>query len=423
MFNLCSATLGAGALSLPLAFKQSGLVLGPVLLAVGALATVFSIRLLIECRQATGLRSYEDLSVGLFGKKMGLFVELNIFLFCLGCAVAYIIAIGNIFQPVIDITPWLKPTYNGGVPTYRYATAAFWLVVMFPLSLSEKVNTLRFTSFFGVLAICYLVVATVTNSVRDAVDRGIANTWGAPDRVLVAPTFSDVIQSAPIIMFAFTCQVNVFSIYDELERASVRRMARVTNYGILLCFAVYGLMGTMGYLNFGAATQGNVLINYCIAQTRSGVEIAAFVCMALTITMAFPLLVFPCRYTLDVMLFAKREPSRLRSGLLTFGISGTALVLGLFVRKINVVFQLLGGTTSAFVCFVLPAMFAVKLGMAKPGSNPAWKRAAIWSLLVGGAIIGTLSTITTVYYMVKPQPGGPDPCAHHHAHPHHHDGL
>jgi len=111
------------------------------------------------------------------------------------------------------------------------------------------------------------------------------------------------------------------------------------------------------------------------------------------------------------MLFSKREPSRVRSALLTFGISGTALILGLFVKKINVVFQLLGGTTSAFVCFVLPAMFAVKLGMAKPGVSPTWKRVAIWTLLVGGALIGTLSTITTIYYMVKPQPSGGDPCA------------
>ncbi len=31
------------------------------------------------------------------------------------------------------------------------------MLIMFPLSTLQKVNELRFTSFFGVLSICYLV--------------------------------------------------------------------------------------------------------------------------------------------------------------------------------------------------------------------------------------------------------------------------
>ena len=47
-----------------------------------------------------------------------------------------------------------------------------------------------------------------------------------------------VVQAAPIIMFAFTCQVNVFSIYDELEKQSMRRMSQVTNGASTECFCV-----------------------------------------------------------------------------------------------------------------------------------------------------------------------------------------
>ena len=83
--------------------------------------------------------------------------------------------------------------------------------------------------------------------------------------------------------------------------------------------------------------------------------------MALTIVMAFPLVVFPCRYTLDVMLYHDAEPSWCRHFVLTAVICGCTLLVSLFVPNISIVFQLMGGTTSAFVCFVLPAAFAIHL--------------------------------------------------------------
>ena len=112
--------------------------------------------------------------------------------------------------------------------------------------------------------------------------------------------FFSIVEAAPIVMFAFTCQVNVFSIYDELEKGNVKRMSKVTNGAITTCFLVYLGMGLFGFWHYGSLTQGNVLKN--AFPTKDPVIIASAVCIVLTIVMAFPLVVFPCRYTLDVML-------------------------------------------------------------------------------------------------------------------------
>ena len=85
-FNMCSSTLGAGALSLPYAFQHSGVAIGLLLLALTAAATHYSVVLLVSSIHASGVRSFEDLTVHLFGKKMGLVVEVNIILFCLARA-------------------------------------------------------------------------------------------------------------------------------------------------------------------------------------------------------------------------------------------------------------------------------------------------------------------------------------------------
>ena len=57
--------------------------------------------------------------------------------------------------------------------------------------------------------------------------------------------------------------------------------------------------------------------------------------------------------------------------ILSFFTSRTALLFGLYVPGLQTVFQLMGSTSSAFVCFVLPAAFEIKLWrlrMANAGS-------------------------------------------------------
>lgn len=188
-------------------------------------------------------------------------------------------------------------------------------------------------------------------------------------------------------------------------------MSKVTNYAILVCFSVYLLMGLFGYFHYGNGTKGNVLQN-CFP-TKDPMVIVSFAAITLTIVMAFPLVVFPCRYTLDIMLKhlfdcnngrrhsissnnssngdvvfvnGNDQEEELGSGIvgnvhngdgddwnvqpttskcrhftLTILICASALTIALFVSNIQTVFQLMGGTTSAFVCFILPAAFSLKL--------------------------------------------------------------
>ena len=42
----------------------------------------------------------------------------------------------------------------------------------------ERINSLRFTSFFGVFSICYLVFATVYHSTNTMIQEGFDVTWG-----------------------------------------------------------------------------------------------------------------------------------------------------------------------------------------------------------------------------------------------------
>lgn len=75
VFSMASATLGAGALSLPYAFEQLGALGGVTVLLVTAFASHYSVVLLVAAITRTGARSYEELTVQLFGKPLGVAVE------------------------------------------------------------------------------------------------------------------------------------------------------------------------------------------------------------------------------------------------------------------------------------------------------------------------------------------------------------
>jgi hypothetical protein len=155
IFNLCSATLGAGALSLPFAFKQSGFVMGIILLIIASLATTFSIRLLILSSNKTGLNSYETLTVAMFGQRVGILVEFCIIVFCFGTSVAYIVAVGDVLErSVLEVFKDQLPEFM----TRKFLMSLFFFTVMFPLSLFDKINSLRFASLFGIASIFFLVL-------------------------------------------------------------------------------------------------------------------------------------------------------------------------------------------------------------------------------------------------------------------------
>ena len=92
----------------------------------------------------------------------------------------------------------------------------------------------------------------------------------------------------------------------------------------------------------------------------------AYAAMAISVLMAFPLNIHPCRFTLDVMVCehlcgAGDSRKLLRHVAWTCLIATSGLLVALYVPGINIVFQLMGSTSSAFVCYVLPAAFALRL--------------------------------------------------------------
>ena len=299
-FNMCSAILGAGALSLPHAVAAMGIIPAVILLVLTAFATHYSVVLLIDTIGASGTRSFEDLTLVVFGRFNGFLVELSIIVFQFGTLVAYTVAIGDILEPLTEMP--VIANACGSWLSRDVIIVTFWALIMLPLSFVERISSLQGTSLFGILALVYLVTAVTIHFMADvAVDPG-----HTLHKVHLAPKLAQLSSAASasaIIMFAFTCQVNVPSLYEALNDKSPTQMAAVSKRAVLLCFTFYLIVGLSGYADFPYSMEGNLLKNYCLIDpTRTAasakaprVMLPAYGAIAVTIVMAYPINVFPTR--------------------------------------------------------------------------------------------------------------------------------
>ncbi|CEG49884.1 sodium-coupled neutral amino acid [Plasmopara halstedii] len=389
VFNLAGATLGAGALSLPYAVAVSGFGFAVAQLVLAAVLTIYTIRLLIRAEDITKLNSYEDLAMHCFGTKMTIFVEVNILVFCFGISVAYLVTLGDIVTPLVELCfgvqsiiaqRWLLMTILCGA-------------IMLPLSLMKDISSLQFSSILGVLSIIFLVVAVAIRSITYATLNGIPKDISWTIDLSRSPDF---MLSVPIVMFAFTCQVNVFSIYTELQRPCIRRMNKVVDRATLISFLIYLCIGGVAYLAFGRQLvepkyKGNILLSFPLDDALIAFSRAA---IAFTVAVAFPLNIFPCRFTIEMMFFANREDSWTRHSIVTSILVLSALLLAIFCPSINVVFGIIGGTCSTIVCFCFPAAFILKL---EEGPLLSPQKIGPVLLFTGAIVIGIVGTGVTVW--------------------------
>lgn len=408
--NLCSATLGAGVLSIPYCLYQSGLIVGVILLILSACSTILSIDWIVEAARKHSAATYEELIGKALGNRARRMAEVSILLFCEGVCVAYLIAVGDILSMLV------------GDQYRKLAIILVWSLTMLPLSLLRTMESLQWASSIGIISIGLLVVAALQHAIQNHGQREMQLSsilWPADG-------LTSVLRALPMIIFAFSCQVNVCAIYTELPTKS--SMKWVTRGAVAICSFLYLSIASICLLDFGAAVEGNILLNYDI-RTSSVLIHVAFASMAAAVVMAFPLNVFPSRSAIegrwdmtlalpnigdddlqqslllndddgleetsgeDQQSLEPREVTfdnsffgLMRHVMITVLIAGTALGLALVVPNISLVFGIVGGTISSILGFILPGALSIVSGNIHFG----------YFMVICGSLVGVITTAITV---------------------------
>lgn len=396
MFTLTASTVGAGFLSLPQAFAQCGYVQGSVLLVIFGFLTVYSFRLLGMAERRTGLATFEDLSrhlLGPFWDRVTTFIMLS---FNFGAAVAYIIALVKVCAPILEASDAHRDETFAGYWGARLVTIGIWGCLIVPMCLQKELNSIRYFSMFSIFAISYFIFVIVGHAVSDK--KTNVETMQQLDPWLMS---NEMLVGITLIMFAYACQSNVYEVFSEMSPRSVPALTKSSGISAFLSGVLYLLAGWFGYANFGRAVHGAILDDF--HPRRNAAVMIAFICLAVKLCASFVTCIHPTR---DSILYTLGWGSYLtvdwkKRCLVTFVLCLLALICGLFIPNITIVFGLMGGLGGSTLGFFFPGAYCIFTGGWTPNQVGWADFIGAWSYVVLGCLTFSLGTVASIYQIAQ----------------------
>ncbi|CAG8190940.1 unnamed protein product [Penicillium nalgiovense] len=377
VINLVNTIVGAGVLAMPLAISRMGIVLGVCVVLWSATTAGFGLYLQSLCALYLdrGSASFFALSQITYPNAAVVF-DCAIAIKCFGVGVSYLIIIGDLMPGVVQGFVGSEPAYDFLVDRHFWVTA--FMLIVIPISYLRRLDSLKYTSIAALVSMAYLVVLVVYNFILGDTkkDRGpirVGHWEGA------IPTLS----SLPVIVFAFTCHQNMFSILNEIGNNSHFRTTAVVFASAGSAAATYILVAITGYLSFGNNVSGNIVGMYPPG-VYATIGRAAIVML---VVFSYPLQCHPCRASVDAVLKWRPKPqvmgtesspnrhpllgprgnrtpgpmSDLRFSVITTTILILSYLVAMTVSSLESVLAYVGSTGSTSISFILPGLFYYKI--------------------------------------------------------------
>lgn len=405
VFNVMNAIMGSGILCLAYVMANTGILGFSFLLLFVALLASYSVHLLLAMCIHTAVTSYEDLGLFAFGLPGKVVVAGTIIIQNIGAMSSYLLIIKT--ELPAAISEFLPSDHSGS----WYLDGQMLLIIIcvgivFPLSLLPKIGFLGYTSslsFFFMVFFALVVVikkwAVPCPVTLDCINEVFQISNATDDCKPKLFHFSkESVYAIPTMAFSFLCHTSVLPIYCELQSPSKKRMQNVTNTAIALSFLVYFVSALFGYLTFYDKVESELLQGYSKYLPHDVIVMAVKLCILFAVLLTAPLIHFPARKALMMILFSNYPFSWIRHSLTTAALNAIIVVLAIYVPDIRNVFGVVGASTSTCLIFVFPGLFYLKLSRE---DFLSWKKLGALFLLLTGAVVGSFSLVLIIFDWVN----------------------
>lgn len=273
---------------MPFAMRSDGILFGALVIGLAGAAAGFGLYLQGYSTQFVprGHASFFALSKATY-PSLAVVFDIAIAVKCFGVGVSYLIIIGDLMPQIC---------HSLGATQGWVLERDFWVLVSMaivgPLSFLRRLDSLKYTSLVALVSVAYLVVIVVAHFLVDDIERG-------PVSVVYSGKFSQVVSTLPIIVFAFTCHQNMYSVMNELRDPSERSYRAIILVSVLSAAFFYLVVGVCGYLTFGDNVGGNIISMY----PYNVFSIIGRIAIVVMVVFSYPLQCHPCRASLNHVLY------------------------------------------------------------------------------------------------------------------------
>ena len=247
VFTLISTAMGGGVLCLPYMMKESGWLVGFILLTISSLIAYFSMSMLIHASHKTRKFSYTSLLAHSVGNWTGPALDLVMISYGVGALVAYFIFLGDFIPDVVHSAT--------GHHISKTVSIVLSTGLAIPMVLPAKLSALRYVAPISTLSLCFVAAVVVLKAKKMQRETS--------DGEFVYGKFSpSLLKAFAISLYAYVCHLNVVTVAGEMVEPTPARIQKVVFRvsALLLCF--YSMIGVCGYFSFGGLVAQNFLKNY-----------------------------------------------------------------------------------------------------------------------------------------------------------------
>ncbi|KAF2811190.1 uncharacterized protein BDZ99DRAFT_570441 [Mytilinidion resinicola] len=388
VFNSVNVLIGVGLLSLPLAIKYSGWIIGMVFFLYSAVATSYTAKLLAKCLDVdSSLITFADLAFVSFGHKARVATSVLFTVELLAACVALVVLFADSLDALIP---------GWGVIAWKIICG----IVLIPLGFLP-LRLLSFTSVIGILSCLGIVLAVwVDGAIKPHQPGSLREP--AP-QYLFPKNWLTVPLSFGLLMSPWGGHSVFPNIYRDMRHPYKYRNAVDITY--VFTYLLDLGMACVGILMFGDAVRDEITSNIFLTKGYPpALSVFIAICIAIIPLTKVPLNARPIISTLEILcgldsrVVGHSGPmlgmSGMSRGFFKFFLRIAVTVVFVFIAIVfpsfDRIMTLLGSVAGFTICIILPLAFHLKLFGKELGAK---EKLLNWVLIVISAVMAIVSTV------------------------------
>ncbi|OHT10433.1 Transmembrane amino acid transporter protein [Tritrichomonas foetus] len=385
IMNLLNSMLGAGILSVPSTFVNTGLSVS-IILSILMCAISFACTLLVvQLSFDTNTIGLGDLTFTILGRVGTIILTILNVIFLMTAMVAYLILGGDM------ITSWFE---LGGIDvtskTYHAIVILVYSIVLpVILTIPRDISFLKYFSTATVISIIFFMISLIYKASDYSIKNGGINPTCHPGKI----DFT-LFSSLAVYGLSYALPAVVLPAI-RMYNPELKKRKRVILYAIVLCFILITVPGITGYVIFGDKTDGNILKNF---DPNDVLMIICRCCFFVVVSCAYPMLSQSVMSMWAQLIFKHELHSDLPTMKRTVVFLLNNLIpmaLAMFLPTAKPILTIGGAFGGCIVDFVLPSIMYVKF---HKGEQKWWSYKFILCYLCGlfGLVTGGIATYQAV---------------------------
>lgn len=409
---LAKGTLGAGILFLPQKCMFTGIPLFLLLLPLCGFFTAKSLTMIAKGANYTNKFVFEEITESLLGRGMAITLGISMLVNCYGASIIFVIAIKGSLETLLAVVQ-----AETGQDWPLYATLILGGLVLVPLSIVEKINSLRILTLAGVIGVFF----TVASVVYALATLGQSPTLHRDYPVVIFPGargMMDIMNAISTVTFAFCNQFNFPQVFGELSDRSKSTVFNVATISTLIPLALYSFTAVAGYLCYGLDIQDNILINFApLIEAGAAMIYIGTIAVSLSVSMCHLLNNFPMRLSVIYFLPESHHDSKWIRYSVPLLTAVSTIAIALLYSDLSLFLGLVGASTGSIICYIVPAMFSMRVSclqqqqMDEESAVNGNKSTKLWKtfitnpmeciMILVGILIGVLGTFCEFYSFIE----------------------